>query len=160
MGCHFLLQCMKVKSESEVTQSSPTLCNPVDCSLPGSAILRIFQAGVLEWVPRLQARLAHYAAHKADEFFVNQSHSNLFQNIVKSTFLVLRPHVECMGNVLRVQVLCFHNIITCISRNHPTCSVQSLTHVQLSATHGLQHARSPCPSLSPRACSNSCPSSR
>ena len=37
-GCHFLLQCMKVKSESEVTQSYPTLCDPMDCSLPGSSI--------------------------------------------------------------------------------------------------------------------------
>jgi len=49
VGCHFLLQCMKVKSESEVTQSCPTLCNPMDCSLPGSSIHGIFQAGVLEW---------------------------------------------------------------------------------------------------------------
>ena len=37
MGCHFLLQCMKVKSESEVAQSCPTLCDPMDCSLPGSS---------------------------------------------------------------------------------------------------------------------------
>ena len=43
-GCHFLLQCMKVKSESEVTQSCPTLSDPMDCSLPGSSIHRIFQA--------------------------------------------------------------------------------------------------------------------
>ena len=48
-GCHFLLQCMKVKSESEVTQSCPTLSNPMDCSLPGSSIHGIFQARVLEW---------------------------------------------------------------------------------------------------------------
>ena len=48
-GCHFLLQCMKVKSESEVAQSCPTLSNPVDCSLPGSSIHGIFQARVLEW---------------------------------------------------------------------------------------------------------------
>ena len=49
-GCHFLLQCMKVKSESEVTQSSPTLSGPMDCSLPGSSVHRIFQVRVLEWV--------------------------------------------------------------------------------------------------------------
>ena len=49
VGCHFLLQCMKVKSESEVTQSCPTLSDPMDCSLPGSSIHGIFQAGVLEW---------------------------------------------------------------------------------------------------------------
>ena len=49
VGCHFLLQCMKVKSESEVTQSCPTPSNPMDCSLPGSSTHGIFQARVLEW---------------------------------------------------------------------------------------------------------------
>ena len=44
LGCHFLLQCMKVKSESEVAQSCPTLGDPMDCSLPGSSNHRIFQA--------------------------------------------------------------------------------------------------------------------
>ena len=48
-GLPFLLQCMKVKSESEVAQSCPTLCNPMDCSPPGSSIHGIFQARVLEW---------------------------------------------------------------------------------------------------------------
>ena len=50
VGCHFLLQCRKVKSESEVAQSCPTLSNPMDCSLPGSSAHGIFQARVLEWV--------------------------------------------------------------------------------------------------------------
>ena len=49
VSCHFLLQCMKVKSESEVAQSCPTLSDPMDCSLPGSSVHVIFQAGVLEW---------------------------------------------------------------------------------------------------------------
>ena len=48
VGCHFLLQCMKVKSE--IAQSCPTLSDPMDCSLPGSSIHGIFQARVLEWV--------------------------------------------------------------------------------------------------------------
>ena len=50
VGCHFLLQCRKVKSESKVAQSCLTLSNPMDCSLPGSSIHGIFQAGVLEGV--------------------------------------------------------------------------------------------------------------
>ena len=50
VGCHFLLQCMKVKSESEVAQSCPTLRDPMVCSLPGSSVHGIFQARVLEWV--------------------------------------------------------------------------------------------------------------
>ena len=49
VGCHFLLQCMKVKSGSEVTQSCLTLSNLMDCSLPGSSAHGIFQARVLEW---------------------------------------------------------------------------------------------------------------
>ena len=49
VGCHFLLQCMKVKSEREVAQSCPTLSDPVDYSLPGSSTHATFQARVLEW---------------------------------------------------------------------------------------------------------------
>ena len=49
VGCHFPLQCMEVKSESEVGQSSPTLSDPMDYSLPGSSVHGIFQARVLEW---------------------------------------------------------------------------------------------------------------
>ena len=49
VGCHFLLQCIKVKSEREVAQSCLTLRNPMDFSLPGSSIHGIFQARVLEW---------------------------------------------------------------------------------------------------------------
>ena len=47
VGCHLLLQCMKVKSESEVAQSYPILSDPMDCSLPGSPIHGIFQARAL-----------------------------------------------------------------------------------------------------------------
>ena len=49
VGCHFLLQYMKVKSEREVAQSCPTLCNPRDCRLPGSSVHGTLQARVLEW---------------------------------------------------------------------------------------------------------------
>ena len=49
VGCHFLLQCMKVKNEREVAQSCPTPSDPMDCSLPGSSVHGIFQARVLEW---------------------------------------------------------------------------------------------------------------
>ena len=50
VGCHFLRQRMKGKSESEVAQSCPTPSNPMDCSLPGFSVHGIFQARVLEWV--------------------------------------------------------------------------------------------------------------
>ena len=50
VGCHFLFQCMKVKSKSEVAQSCPTLCDPRDCIPPGSSAHGIFQVRGLEWV--------------------------------------------------------------------------------------------------------------
>ena len=49
VGCHLLLQCMKVKNESEVAQSCLILSDPMDCSLPGSSVHGIFQARALEW---------------------------------------------------------------------------------------------------------------
>ena len=57
MGCHFLLQCIKVKSESEVAQSCPTPSDPMDCSPPGSSIHGILQARVLEWGAMNQGKL-------------------------------------------------------------------------------------------------------
>ena len=59
VGCNFLLQCMKVKSENELTQPCPTLQDPMDCSLPGSSVLGLSQARVLEWVAKVQ-----YDAHR------------------------------------------------------------------------------------------------
>ena len=59
VGCHFLLQCMKVKSESEVVQSHLTLSDPMDCSLPGSSIHGIFQARVRSGVPLSSPFLPH-----------------------------------------------------------------------------------------------------
>ena len=60
VGCHFILQCMKVKSEGEVAQSCPTLRDPMDCSPPGSSVHGIFQARVLEWVAIAFSGLCFY----------------------------------------------------------------------------------------------------
>ena len=62
VGCHFLLQCMKVKSEREVAQLCPTLSDLIDCSLPGFSIHGIFQARVLEWgaIAFFELNLYHY----------------------------------------------------------------------------------------------------
>ena len=64
VGCHFLLQCMKAKSESEVAQLCPTLCDPTDCSLPSSSVHGIFQARVLEWGARNPVQEPHLAKKK------------------------------------------------------------------------------------------------
>ena len=69
VGCHFLLQCMKVKSESEVAQSCLTLSCPMDCSLPGSSVHGIFQARVLEWVPSPSPKLVCWTVSNAYSFF-------------------------------------------------------------------------------------------
>ena len=73
VGCHFLLQSMKVKSESEVTQSCPTLHEPIDCSLPGSSIHGIFQARVLEW-----GAIAFYSLLLAVINFIISSNTTYF----------------------------------------------------------------------------------
>ena len=58
---------MKVKSESEVTQSCPTLRDPMDCSLPGSSVQGIFQASVLEWIAIAFSTMEYYSATKRNE---------------------------------------------------------------------------------------------
>ena len=61
VGCHFPLQCMEVKSESEVAQSCLTLSDPMDCSPPGSSAQGIFQARVLQWVATAFSRYFSYS---------------------------------------------------------------------------------------------------
>ena len=65
VGCHFLFQCMKMKSESEVAQSCPTLSDPVDCSPPGSSVHGIFQTRVLGWFAIAFSRKTAAAAAKS-----------------------------------------------------------------------------------------------
>ena len=71
VGCHFLLQCMKVKSESEVAQSCPTLSDPMDCSLPGSSAHGTFQARVRQWVAIAFSRVIYLG--KYDSVFYQNS---------------------------------------------------------------------------------------
>ena len=67
VGCHFLLQCMKVKSEREVAQSCPTLRDPMDHSLPSSSVRGIFQARVLEWGATAFSILLPYTPRKENQ---------------------------------------------------------------------------------------------
>ena len=64
VGCHFLLQSEKVKSEREVAQSCPTLRSPMDCSPPGSSVHGIFQARVLEWIAIAFSETAYWGTFK------------------------------------------------------------------------------------------------
>ena len=81
--CHFLLQCMKVKSESEIAQSCPTLGDQVDCSLPGSSICEVFQARVLEWVANISRKYNDISI-----FILNNGNLDLFFFIIGKTRLL------------------------------------------------------------------------
>ena len=81
VGCHFLLQCMKVKSEREVAQSCPTLSDPIDCSPPGSWIHGIFQARVLEW-----GAIAFSDSWPSNVNFTDTVLMDLYENILSHNF--------------------------------------------------------------------------
>ena len=88
VGCHFLLQCLKVKSESEVAQSCLTLRDPMDCGQPGSSAHGIFQARVLE-----RGAIA-FSVSKASELFISWSWHQIFnlasgEDYLTFTLLVL-----------------------------------------------------------------------
>ena len=114
VGCHFLLQCMKVKRESEVAQSCPTLRNPMNCSLLGSSVHGIFQARVLEWVAISFSNLYMIISQIIYNFFK-------FHSTVKWAYVHVCVHVCILFTcLLRQQVLLilvflnsFHNPFDC-----------------------------------------------
>ena len=81
VGCLFLLQCIKVKSESVVAQSYPTLSDPMDCSLPGSSIHGIFQARVLEWCRVERCPDAQKTRHREGEWDSHWPSAGILQAI-------------------------------------------------------------------------------
>ena len=90
VGCHFLLQCRKVKSESEVAQSCPTLHDPMDCSLPGSSIHGIFQARVLEW-----GAVAFSKVETRGCYFISDIREGLSDNV--TLYRLLKESCEYLG---------------------------------------------------------------
>ena len=118
VGCHFFLQCMKVKSESEVAQSCPTLSDPMDCSLPGSSIHGIFQARELEW-----------GATAFSKITIN---TLLMEKFVQLIFFIYSLLLSSFGRV-KVKVLVTHSCsILC---DPVDCSLPG------SSVHGLFQAR-------------------
>ena len=89
VGCHFLLQCMKVKSESEVAQLCPTLRDPMDCSPPGSSIHGIFQARVLEWDAIAFSKASYWGYSNQGDVFTCLSSGQLRLSLAQSIFLSL-----------------------------------------------------------------------
>ena len=91
VGCHFLPQCMKVKSKSEVTQSCPILCDPMDCSLWGSSVHEFFQTRVLEWgaIAFSTANPREYQivrTHTKETFVYNPREYQIVRSHTKETF--------------------------------------------------------------------------
>ena len=106
VGCHFLLQCMKVKSESEVAQLCPTLCNPMDYSLPGSSTHGIFQARVLEW-----AAIAFSQSFCiSDQSILITDHNNKYNNNEK------------VWNIARITKMWYRDTVNKYSRENDTDS--------------------------------------
>ena len=111
VGCHFLLQCMKVKSKSEVAQSCLPLSDPMDCSLPGSSVHGIFQARVLEWGAIAFSELLSYQTKRQQgsyqfpllAFFFFAIHQVFCSVIISPCFFpVLR---ETMANSMLVHLI-------------------------------------------------------
>ena len=96
VGCHFLLQCMKVKSESEVAQSCLTLSDPMDCSPPDSSIHGIFQARVLEWgaiaFSGLQSRGPQRVGHNGAT-----EHTHILPGSWNPLVDILKVFLECLS---------------------------------------------------------------
>ena len=114
VGCHFLLQCMKVKSESEVSQLCPTLRDPMDCNLPDSSARMIFQARVLEggaiaFSERCTFRSSqiavvclHMYCSSIPEFFPhfwNWTHDIVLTTILHSFGLMNMPYLRCNWSI-------------------------------------------------------------
>ena len=102
VGCHFLLQCMKVKSESEVAQLRPTLSNPMDCSLPDSFVHGIFQARVLEWgvVPKYpNGALSSHACLKTYKYF-------MFSTVITAGGTQKKMTLHCLCTLTQVTCDC------------------------------------------------------
>ena len=106
VGCHFLLQRMKVKSQREVAQSCPTLSDPMDCSPPGTSTHGIFQARVLEWVATAFSTLRHY--RPSIDWLLNRfsplSHHFYEQNIWLA-HLELQMYIICWGIVHKIHLM-------------------------------------------------------
>ena len=106
---------LKVKSESEVTQSGPTLCDPMDCSPPGSSIHRIFQARVLEGVaissrgsswPRDRTQVSHIVGRRFTVWASRELPFGFAYLIVTTTNVKsLTPKLCCTGKILKLLIM-------------------------------------------------------
>ena len=106
MGCHFLLQCMKLKSESEVAESCPTLSDPMDFGPPGSSVHGIFQARVLEWgaiaFSEATTTIRFYMYHESETEDVSCS---VMFNFFRPPGLDCSPPISSVHGIFQARVL-------------------------------------------------------
>ena len=101
VGCHFLLQCMKVKSESEVDRSCLTLRDPMNCSLPGSSVHGIFQARVLEWgVIAFSGR--EYTWYDKVRLWQCVINCSVYKNTFHGTYRIGKGTQECNRRIIKM----------------------------------------------------------
>ena len=122
VGCHFLIQCIKMKSEREVAQSCPTPSDPMDCSLPGSSIHGIFQARVLEWGAIAFCQRIYYLY-----FLLSFIISGLtFKSLIY--FEVILYGVRKLSNLILLHVAVQFPIIKSVSNKHSSLEGLSYLH--------------------------------
>ena len=130
VGCHFLLQCMQVKSESQVAQSCPTLSDPMDCSPSGSSIHGIFQARVQKWVAiehvlnTITIFHHHFAfvggpggtvhwsqtSYTFLELWLGEGEEKTMKSSLSSSVLLLRDHQSCCKGTIIIFNHCYWSI--------------------------------------------------
>ena len=108
-GSHFLLQCMKVKSESEVAQLCLILCNPMDCSLPGFSVHEIVQARVLEWVAISFSVLLDYFSFMSFWFVQVIAHVRIFFFMAENYSVICIHHSLFIHSSISGPLSCFHH---------------------------------------------------
>ena len=130
-----------------VTQSCPTLCNPMDCSPPGSSVHEIFQARILEWVA---ISFSRESSQPRDQTWVSCTAGKFFTNMFLLQLATVIIFYFLSGYWLWKLINMFYDCDCCsILKLCPTLRPQ-----------GLQDTRLPCPSPSPGICSNPCPLSQ
>ena len=132
VGCHFLLQCVKVKSESEVAQSCLTLRNPMDCSPPGSSVHGILQARVLEWGAIAFSNYYTTTWQKSKWRWKHMTHTLQFSSVAQSCPTLCDPmNRSTPGLPVHHQLLKFtqthvHRVRDAIRPSHPLSSPSPL----------------------------------
>ena len=135
-------------------QSCPTQCDPINGSPPGSPVPGILQARTLEWVAIFSSN--------ARKWKVKVKSLSRVRLLVTSWTAAYQTSIHGIfqARVLEWGAIAFSNLIVWMHCN-PVCCCCSVVQSYLTLwSHGLQHNRLPCPSLSPGVCSNSCPLSR